>query len=207
VTFTTPADRAPIRPELVMFDLDGTLIEGFLERVECRHCVDGDYRNVLSGARHKCEYCSGRGWRLVPTPGGYDRVEWLPGRLSAVRALHDCGYKLAVCSNQTNVAFGHTTADEVAAKFARVVEELAVPVLVEICMHHAAGAPPWNCQAFTDRHKPRGGMLRSAAARAGVPLDRSLYVGDMETDRLAAEDAGVPYADGDEYFAQLTGHV
>ena len=63
--------------------------------------------------------------------------------------------------------------------------------LILYCPHHPYG----YIRAYTRDtacRKPRPGMAYEARDRLGLDLSASLMVGDMEVDRLFAENAGIP---------------
>lgn len=134
----------------------------------------------------------------------YGLVDPLPGRASRLRALLDDGHRVAIATNQAGVSHGYQTEAEVWAKLAAALEALGLPESTRcyVCFAHGSkpilgDGPEWdlNCR------KPAPGMLLRAMADHGVEREETVFVGDMESDRLAAaEAAGVRYADADEFF-------
>lgn len=155
---------------LYVFDVDGTLIRGFMEGLP------------------------------------YDHVELLPGRLERLRDLASEGAEFAVATNQAGCGFGHQTVEQIRAKMGRVLAEVewfcGRPFSVHICHHHPhSKAEEWRgTEAQLRRRKPGPGMLEDAMRAHRVLPSQTTFVGDMETDRGAAEAAGVRYSDEAEFF-------
>lgn len=159
--------------DLYAFDLDGTLIRSFMRE----------------GARED-----------------YGKVELLPGREDVLTRLQSTAAMFALVTNQGGVAFGYQTAREVEEKMALVLRELHYFGGCRFSLHvayghHRATVEPWAEHAHVRRRKPSGVMLQEAMAGHHVEPERTLYVGDMESDREAAKNAGVAYMDAEEFFA------
>ncbi|MFI1071472.1 HAD-IIIA family hydrolase [Streptomyces puniciscabiei] len=118
----------------------------------------------------------------VPYNGDPERVRLLPGAAEAVALARALGLATGVVSNQSGVGRGLITADDV-----RRVNERADALLGGLdtwvfCPH----TPETGC----DCRKPRPGLIRTAAARLGVPPAACLVIGDIAADVLAARAAG-----------------
>lgn len=61
---------------------------------------------------------------------------------------------------------------------------------IYVCPHHPAAVEPGDRSCGC--RKPNPGLLTAAATDLGLDLSRSVFVGDQETDRGAAEAAGIP---------------
>jgi D-glycero-D-manno-heptose 1,7-bisphosphate phosphatase len=123
------------------------------------------------------------------------QVRLLDGAAEAVRDLRAAGYAIVVVTNQSGVARGYLTEDDVAAIHQR---------LEELLLAHGAGLDrvyycPYLegaeavCPAYrrdSDLRKPRPGMLLLAARELGLDLSRSWMVGDSERDVQAGRAAG-----------------
>ncbi len=121
--------------------------------------------------------------RDVPYNGDPDRVEPLPAVEKALLRLRAAGLKLAVVSNQSGVARGRLTIDEVAAVNSRV-EKLVGPFDDwQICPH----APADACAC----RKPEPGLIRAAARALGLSPWECAVIGDIGADIDAAIAAGV----------------
>jgi D-glycero-D-manno-heptose 1,7-bisphosphate phosphatase len=113
------------------------------------------------------------------------RVEVMPGAVPALRAVPG-DVALVIVSNQSGIARGLATPEEVAAVGARVVELFAVEGVrfagVYVCPH----GPDEGCRC----RKPAPGMLLDAARDLGIDLARSVMLGDKPSDVAAGEAAG-----------------
>jgi histidinol-phosphate phosphatase family protein len=118
----------------------------------------------------------------VPYNGDPDRVVPLPGVAEGLDRLRAAGIGLGVVSNQSGVARGFLTADQVEKVNRRVVDLLGPFGTVVWCPH----GPADGCRC----RKPAPGMIDRAAAALGVPVERCAVVGDIGADADAARAAG-----------------
>ena len=118
----------------------------------------------------------------VPYNGDPGKVEVVPGAVEALGRLRDAGLPLAVVSNQSGVARGWLTVEQVDAVNRRVDELLGPFVTFLVCPH----GPSDGCEC----RKPRPGMVLAAAARLGVRPEQCAVVGDIGADVEAASAAG-----------------
>jgi histidinol-phosphate phosphatase family protein len=148
----------------------------------------------------------------VPYNGDPQRVEPVPGAASALARLRAAGVPTAVVSNQSGVARGLLSEEQVLAVNARI-EELLGPLGPWAWCPHGPGD---GC----DCRKPAPGLILRAAARLGVDPARCVVIGDIGADVEAARAAGarailVPtaatrreeVADADEVAPDLTAAV
>lgn len=115
-------------------------------------------------------------------------TEWRPmaGSLHAVARLNDLGLKVALCSNQSAVGRGLMTM----TMLLRIDQTMRNALTssgahldaVYYCPHH----PDDHCRC----RKPRPGLLQRAMARFAVPPERTLFIGDRDTDMAAAVAVG-----------------
>jgi len=120
--------------------------------------------------------------RDVPYNGDPERVEAMPGAREALDRLRARGVKLGVVSNQSGVARGWITAEDVAAVNRRVEELLGPLGPWAVCPH----GPEEGCAC----RKPAPGLVLEAAAALGVAPARCVVVGDIGADVEAARAAG-----------------
>ena len=114
----------------------------------------------------------------------------------AVAGARQIGLTTVVISNQSGVARGFFTENDVRAVNRRLDELLkardrrAIVDRHEFCPHHPAyGVAPYRqaCQC----RKPRDGMLRRAASALKLDLHKSWLIGDAARDVEAGQSAGV----------------
>jgi D-glycero-D-manno-heptose 1,7-bisphosphate phosphatase len=122
-------------------------------------------------------------------------VKLMPGAAAAVARAKRLGFVVVVVSNQSGVARGMFTEDDVRAVNARMdamlIEEDADAVIDrhEYCPTHPKGAVPEYTRE-DDRRKPGSGMLTDAAKALDLDLNRSWLVGDAPRDIEAGQRAG-----------------
>jgi D-glycero-D-manno-heptose 1,7-bisphosphate phosphatase len=112
----------------------------------------------------------------------------------ALKRVADAGYLLVVVSNQTVVARGLASEDEVAAINREIESRLkksGAPAFTAwyICPHHpnaTLAAYRRDCEC----RKPGHGMLLQAAREHHLDLQNSFLVGDRMTDIIAGAHAG-----------------
>jgi len=112
--------------------------------------------------------------------------EFLPGVLGALRQLARLEWPVVVISNQAIVGRGlvsRQTIDEISERMTSVVWSVGGRIdRVFYCPHR----PDEHCEC----RKPRPGLLLSAAHEMELDLTRSFFVGDAESDVLAAQVVG-----------------
>lgn len=118
--------------------------------------------------------------------------EWrpIPGSLQAIARLHQAGYRVVVCTNQSGIARGLLRTEDLHAMHMKM-DHLLAQVGGQIdAVFYCPDAPDSESQC----RKPAPGMLRDVAARLHIDLHGVPVVGDSERDLLAAVAAGAsPY--------------
>jgi histidinol-phosphate phosphatase family protein len=118
----------------------------------------------------------------VPYNGEPDNVQPMPGARAALDRLRSAGVSVAVVSNQSGVARGLISAEQVEAVNRRIEELLGPFEAWVVCPH----GPDDGC----DCRKPAPGLVREAARRLGVDAKDCALVGDIGSDVEAAHAAG-----------------
>ena len=127
--------------------------------------------------------------------GTRDRIRWMPNAARAIRRLNEIGYFVFLFTNQSGVARGYFTEDQVNALHGWMRAELATQGAVvddvRYCPHHPAGSVAGYLE---DHHwrKPNPGMIHDLIQHWPVRRAGSFVVGDRPTDIEAAEAAGLP---------------
>lgn len=116
--------------------------------------------------------------------------EFIEGAVDAIRALKESGFLVIVVTNQSGVARGFYTLDDVATLHGHIQDELGrAGTRIDAfyaCPHHPdAGAGTYTRDC--DCRKGNPGMLLQAAREHHVDLQTSFMVGD----KLADVEAGV----------------
>jgi D-glycero-D-manno-heptose 1,7-bisphosphate phosphatase len=116
----------------------------------------------------------------------WSEFEFLPGVLAALRRLSQLEWPVVVISNQAVVGRGlvsHQTIDEISARMVAVVHSVGGRIdRAFYCPHR----PEENCGC----RKPQPGLLLTAAEQMRLDLSSSFFVGDAESDVMAAKAVG-----------------
>lgn len=126
--------------------------------------------------------------------GSRARFRWIPGAKDAIRYANDAGCFVFVVTNQSGVARGYYTTEDVVDLFDWMQAELRqggahiddwrhCPYHPDGVVKELARLHPWR--------KPEPGMLLDIMAKWDVDADNSLMIGDQDSDVAAAEAAGV----------------
>jgi len=127
--------------------------------------------------------------------GTSDRIRWVPNAANAIRRLNEAGYLVFFFTNQSGVARGFFTEEQVGVLHEWMRAELAAQgALVDdirYCPHHPDGSVPGYVE---DHHwrKPSPGMIHDLMKHWPVQHTGSFVIGDRTTDIEAAEAAGLP---------------
>ena len=135
--------------------------------------------------------------------GTKERIRWMPNAARAIRRLNKAGYFVFFFTNQSGVARGFFTEDELNGLHQWMVAELAAQGAViddvRYCPHH----PDGSVAGYLEDHqwrKPSPGMIFDLMEHWPVRREGSFVIGDRSTDIEAAEAAGLPgflFAGGD----------
>jgi HAD superfamily hydrolase (TIGR01662 family) len=117
-----------------------------------------------------------------PYNGDPEWVRPVDGARPALDRLRARGVRLGVVSNQSGVARGLITRDQVDACMDRLAELLGPFDTVQVCPH----GPDDGCSC----RKPAPGMVKAACAELDVDPARCVVIGDIGADVEAAEAAG-----------------
>jgi D-glycero-D-manno-heptose 1,7-bisphosphate phosphatase len=118
----------------------------------------------------------------VPYNGDPALVRPVEGARRAVRRLRDAGLLVGLVTNQSGIARGLLTADDVRAVNAELQRRVGAFDTVAICPH----GPSDGCGC----RKPAPGLVLQAAQALGLRPDETVVVGDIGADVGAAAAAG-----------------
>ena len=122
-----------------------------------------------------------------------DQVEILPRVAEAIRLLREQGFLLVVVTNQSAVARGRLTEENLGrihgALNARLAQDGAQLDGIYYCPHHPTeGVGPYHVEC--DCRKPNTGMIVKAVSDLGLDPSSSYVVGDKTSDMELAERIG-----------------
>lgn len=110
-----------------------------------------------------------------------------------LRGLQRAGFRLVLITNQSGIARGYFSEDDLTRMHEHLAAELAwLDVHLDgiyYCPHHPDGVIP-QLSITCDCRKPQPGMIRHAAADLGLDTARSWFVGDILDDMEAGKRAG-----------------
>jgi D,D-heptose 1,7-bisphosphate phosphatase len=126
--------------------------------------------------------------------GSHNRFEWVDGALDAIHYATEAGWHVFIVTNQSGVARGLYTEDDVRHLLDWMADQARVAGGtiddVRFCPFH----PEAELDAYRQSHpwrKPLPGMLLDLIGAWELDPKRSVMVGDQETDMRAAAAAGV----------------
>lgn len=126
----------------------------------------------------------------------------LPNVREAIAALQALGIYVTIASNQGGVAFGYMKWHEATSIVHDAARKAGIdnPYSALLCPYHPDGTE----EAYRGNsifRKPAPGMIIQAMLFSGIEDgQRVLFVGDMETDKQAAERAGVRFMWAKDFF-------
>lgn len=144
-----------------------------------------------------------------------DQLRLTPGAAEAVRRLNQLGYLCVIVTNQSGVARGLFSEDQMKAFNALLVRRLAAKGAiiggVYACPFHAEARDERYLHPDHPDRKPNPGMLLRAIADHGIDPAKSFMIGDQPSDMEAARRAGVTGfnfegGDLDAFVRDLLGH-
>ena len=144
---------------------------------------------------HKAVFLD-RDGTIIEDPGYLSRpeqVRFLPGAIEGLKKMQEAGYLLVIITNQSGIARGYFTEDDLKKVHDYLTEQLNGQGInltgIYYCPHHPEkGYPPYvkKCRC----RKPGSALLERAAEELKIDLAASWMIGDKASDVLAGKRAG-----------------
>ena len=133
-----------------------------------------------------------------------EELKWIPGARESVAYLTKLGYKVFVVTNQSGIARGFYTVEQMNKLHDFMQAELqklgGSITKFYYCPHHPTKGTVPQYSIECNCRKPKPGMILKAFAEYDLDKDNSFLVGDMPKDLAAAKAAGLrgyQFAGGD----------
>ena len=128
----------------------------------------------------------------VGYPHRPEDLRLLPGVVPALQKLQALGFVLVVVTNQSGIARGYFSEDQMHAFHALLGQQLIqagvrIEAFYHCPFHPEASVAEYRCDS--PLRKPKPGMLLLAAEERGLDLSVSFAIGDKKSDVLAGQAA------------------
>lgn len=115
-----------------------------------------------------------------------DQIVYLPDVFDSLKRLRDAGFTFVMVTNQSGVARGIVSLENLAEIHRRITVEFQKHGIEFAGIYYA----PYSVESNHHMRKPNPGMLETAALEHGLDLQASWIVGDRASDAEAGLRAG-----------------
>jgi D,D-heptose 1,7-bisphosphate phosphatase len=143
---------------------------------------------------HSCAVFLDRDGTLNNDPGylgNPDKVELFPGTGKALAHLKKLNFKLIVISNQSGIARGIITQENVESVNKKINELLVTDNISIDAFYYCPFHPDFNSEEDCSCRKPSPKMILEAAKDFNLDLKKSYFIGDNISDYECGINAGV----------------
>lgn len=113
----------------------------------------------------------------------WDEFEFLPGSINAIKILNSKGYKIFVISNQSGIARGFLSLEELN----NIHQEMKKELMKNHAQINGIYFCPHGWNEGCDCRKPKPGMLIQASQDHYIDLTKALFIGDDKKDLQAGK--------------------
>lgn len=135
----------------------------------------------------------------IPYLGDPDLCQIIPATLKFLQSFDPQVYDFFIISNQSGVARGIITHEQVSAVNNKVMNLYAAQKIffkkAYYCPHHPTDAKITPLKQVCECRKPQPGMLYQAAVDFDIDLSKSYMIGDSPSDAAAGRAAGCQVID------------
>lgn len=186
-------------PQLAKLEsLDGFITDGFFIDIGLPTTLEESQSKLPAWEKKPIAFLD-RDGVLNHDKGHVYRVEdfcWIEGAINSVKALNEAGYHVVVVTNQAGIAKGYYSEND----FAKLTNWMKTELWkhgahldgVYYCPYHPESVSS-KYRYDSNSRKPRPGMILEAMADLPHRKVGCFFVGDKETDHMAAEAAGIQY--------------
>lgn len=123
-----------------------------------------------------------------------EEFEWMPEVFSALKLAKEAGYEFVIVTNQSGVARGYFTEEDVLTLKQYIEDSFkknGLSLLGYYYCPHLQNAPVAKYNKVCNCRKPAPGMILQAMKDIDVDKDKSFLIGDSKRDVEAANAAGL----------------
>ena len=137
-----------------------------------------------------------------------EKFQWIDGAIDAIKLCNEKGYLVVVITNQSGIARGVFTEEDVKKIHSHMASELekfgAHIDAFYYCPHHPNGTVDGYAKVC-DCRKPKPGLILQACKDFDIDVKNSVMIGDKQRDIECGINAGVEktllFAGGNLYYA------
>lgn len=123
-----------------------------------------------------------------------DELEIFPYTIEALRILKNKGFLNIIITNQSGVARGFFTEEDLQKIHEKLLQILNKEDTLIDDIYYSPFHPEGTVEKYkvdSDLRKPRIGMILKARKEHSIDLNSSFFIGDTFTDMMAAKNAGI----------------
>ena len=127
----------------------------------------------------------------------------LPGVVAKIARLIAAGHEVSIASNQGGVSWGFMNAMQAVEIVTDAAVKCGIPTEnCTLCCYEPRGKFAHLYASETKRRKPEPGMLNELMSDLGFARENTIMVGDRESDKRAADLAGVRFVWAADFFGR-----